>query len=168
MPTEAVLAAHPEMNVAGTIALRNLAQLSGMLNRTFKKMASPHDIASVEALNVLELLADHADTMSPLDLAEKAMVTPGATSQILKKLEASGLITRTRDKDDGRRWHVEVSPLGSQRVESCRAAAFPEEARVSSVLTEEQLGQFTEAVAILQQHILAEQPWDRDMSHGKN
>lgn len=161
MPTEAVLAAHPEMNVAGTIALRNLAQLSGMLNRTFKKMASPHDIASVEALNVLELLADHADTMSPLDLAEKAMVTPGATSQILKKLEAIGLITRTRDQDDGRRWHVEITSLGLQRVQNCRADAFPLEARVSSPLTSEQLKIFTEVLAILQQHILTEQPWAR-------
>ena len=161
LPRQEVLAAHPEMNVSGTIALRNLAQLSAMLNRVFKKMAGPYDISSVAALNVMELLADHAAAMSPLELAEKAMVTPGATSQILKKLEACAMITRTRDQGEGRRWHVEITPLGLQQVQNCRAAAFPEEARVTSALTEEQLKQLTEILAILQHHILAEQPWER-------
>lgn len=52
------------------------------------------------------------DGPSVLQLAERVHMEAGTLSPILKRLEAAGLVSRTRAREDERRVHISVAPEG--------------------------------------------------------
>jgi len=91
----------------------------------------------------------------PGDLAETLHVHPSSLTGVLRRLEASGLIRRRRDPNDGRRAILTLTPSG-QRLNDRRAgtieavvqgtlAAFPE-AKIASV--RELLGALASALGV--------------------
>ena len=56
--------------------------------------------------------------LTPTALMRTALVTSGAITQRLDRLEERGLITRTRSSDDGRAVVVSLTPAGSAAVDS--------------------------------------------------
>lgn len=65
---------------------------------------------------VLTLLLHNVDSgfMSPGDLVAALELTSGAISQILRKLETAGLVTRVRYPSDGRRVIVKLTAKGER------------------------------------------------------
>jgi DNA-binding MarR family transcriptional regulator len=61
------------------------------------------------AYRCLDLL-DQEGPMTAGHLAERARLSPGATTALLDRLERKGLARRTRDTEDRRRVLVEVTP----------------------------------------------------------
>ncbi len=61
------------------------------------------------AYRCLDIL-DQEGPMTAGRLAERARISPGATTALLDRLERSGLARRTRDTQDRRRVLVEVTP----------------------------------------------------------
>lgn len=78
---------------------------------------------------VLEALY-HLGPLSAGQLAEKILKSPGNLTLVLSNLERDGLVSRTRDRDDARRWIVSLSAAGRKRI----AALFP---RVAAAITAE-------------------------------
>jgi len=64
------------------------------------------DLSAYRALDVL----DQEGPMTAGQLAERARLSPGATTALLDRLEEKGLARRTRDTEDRRRVLVEVTP----------------------------------------------------------
>ena len=68
------------------------------------------------AYRCLDIL-DQEGPMSAGRLAERARLSPAATTAVIDRLEARGLARRTRDTDDRRRVLVEVTPQLRQRAQ---------------------------------------------------
>src|SRR6185436_17625036 len=82
------------------------------------------------AYRCLDIL-DQEGPMTAGELAQKARLSPGATTTIVDRLEEKGLARRTRDTKDRRRVLLEVTPELRRRGEQLygrpedAAAAFP-------------------------------------------
>ncbi|MFL5825972.1 MAG: MarR family winged helix-turn-helix transcriptional regulator [Thermoleophilaceae bacterium] len=59
---------------------------------------------------------DQEGPMTAGRLAERARLSPGATTALIDRLEAKGLVRRTRDTEDRRRVLVEVTPEVGERA----------------------------------------------------
>ena len=68
------------------------------------------------ALRCLDIL-DQGGPMTAGKLAERARLSPGATTALLDRLEEKGLARRTRDTTDRRRVLVEATPELRERGE---------------------------------------------------
>jgi DNA-binding MarR family transcriptional regulator len=89
------------------------------------------------AYRCLDIL-DQEGPMTAGRLAERARLSPGATTALIDRLEAKGYARRTRDTEDRRRVLVEVAPKLRQRAEELYGP--PEEgAQELSIYTDEQL-----------------------------
>src|SRR6266545_7192156 len=89
------------------------------------------------AYRCLDIL-DQEGPMTAGHLAERARLSPGATTALLDRLERKGLARRTRDTEDRRRVLVEVTP--QLREQAAQLYGTPEEgADELAAYTDEQL-----------------------------
>ncbi len=90
----------------------SLALLAAKLPRTLRALDSAPKLTSSEssALGVLV----HAGAMNLGKLAEYEQVTPASTSRTIGVLEKRGLVSRTRDKVDGRGSVVQSTARGTR------------------------------------------------------
>jgi DNA-binding MarR family transcriptional regulator len=89
------------------------------------------------AFRCLDIL-DQEGPMSAGRLAERARLSPGATTALIDRLERKGYARRTRDTEDRRRVLVEVAPELRERAEELYGT--PEEgAAALSIYSDEQL-----------------------------
>ena len=83
-------------------------------------------------------ILDQEGPMTAGRLAERARLSPGATTTVIDRLERKGLARRTRDAADRRRVLVEVDP--SLRRQAARLYGSPEDALSAfDAYTDEQL-----------------------------
>jgi DNA-binding MarR family transcriptional regulator len=62
--------------------------------------------------------------MAATELAEASMLTSGAMTNRIDRLEEEGLVRRSHDPADGRRVFVELTRKGRQRVDNATRARF--------------------------------------------
>lgn len=78
---------------------------------------------------VLEALY-HRGPLCAGELAEKILKSAGNITLVISNLERAGLISRTRDAGDARRWIIALTPAGRDRI----ALRFPQ---IAAALTQE-------------------------------
>jgi DNA-binding MarR family transcriptional regulator len=92
------------------------------------------DASAYRALDIL----DQEGPMTAGRLAERARLSPGATTALIDRLEEKGLARRRRDTEDRRRVLVETAPDLRQRAEELYGS--PEEgAQELAIYSDEQL-----------------------------
>lgn len=82
-------------------------------------------------------------------LAEEVRVQSQTLGRVLTRLEAAGLITRTRQASDRRQLKVELTESGAAAVEAARQAevnAYPNDSDISWKALREELTKFVHAV----------------------
>jgi DNA-binding MarR family transcriptional regulator len=92
------------------------------------------DRSAYRALDIL----DQEGPMTAGQLAERARLSPGATTALLDRLEEKGLARRTRDTEDRRRVLVEVTPELRRGAEQLYGT-FEDAARGLDPYSDEQL-----------------------------
>lgn len=97
-------------------SLRNLVTL---LNRRLRKQASNPDSLSVAEANVISLLTTQK-AMYPSEIGSQLNLSSQFLSQILKRLEGLGYLTRTASPDDKRKTLVSLTTRGKQIVQDSR------------------------------------------------
>jgi len=111
--------ARPELDVSGLKVFgrlhRSFLVYKNRIAETFEK----HDITD-SGFDVLACLRravpDHRLTAG--ELAEQTLVTTGGLSLRVKRLEESGLVTRSKDAADARVVYVELTQAGTALVDS--------------------------------------------------
>jgi DNA-binding MarR family transcriptional regulator len=94
-----------------------MAQLYGCMRATFAEEGM-----SVGQMVLLRVLI-HKGKATPKELAEALSVTTGNITGLLDKLEAAGLVTRTRSAEDRRVIHVELTAKARQRFRKVHRAS---------------------------------------------
>lgn len=111
--------------------LGRLSRLSLLTGAEMRKTFAAHglDAASFDVLATLRR-SDPPHSLTPTELMHSAMVTSGAITQRLDRLEERGLVIRTRSESDGRGIQVALTDTGRTLID----AALPDH-----VITEERL-----------------------------
>lgn len=94
-------------------------------------------------------------TLSPSALAEATMVTTGATSKRIARLQARGLVHRTQCDDDGRGRWISLTPTGLALVDEVVEHHLANERRLLAPLD---AGQRDALTALLRHWLLALEP----------
>ncbi|MFI6154884.1 MarR family winged helix-turn-helix transcriptional regulator [Kitasatospora sp. NPDC051170] len=111
-------AERPDLDVSPMEVFGRLKRLhrlvSAELDRTFARHGL--DAASFDVLATLKR-SGPPYRLTPSGLMQSSMVTSGAVTQRLDRLEARGLVTRTRSDQDGRSREVALTPEGHALIE---------------------------------------------------
>lgn len=91
-----------------------LKQTQHVLRKNMENRLRPHglNVAQYAVLNALDLTPD----LSNADLAKSAFVTAQSMQGIVSKLEQTGLIQRSPDKDHGRRKLTKLTSKGAETL----------------------------------------------------
>lgn len=94
--------------------------------RLHKPILEPLGLTFPQYLVLVELFASAPRTVG--DLGTRVDMDAGTITPLLKRLEAAGLVSRTRDKNDERRVLVDLTP----KAEALREAILKVTAQVKS------------------------------------
>jgi MarR family transcriptional regulator for hemolysin len=88
---------------------------------------------SLQQWLILRILSEEPQ-VSHRELAERLFVSAPTVTHHLDRLEAMGLLTRTRDTDDRRVVRVDLTPAGATRQAELEAVADATDAEVRALL----------------------------------
>lgn len=134
-----------QRGAAGLFA--RLTRLAARLEEFHQACFTPFGLRSVEyaTLRVLEL-AGSPYSLSPSRLAEVLVRSSGGVTQIVDRLEKSGLVERTPDSEDRRRVVVSLTARGLSTVQEVQIAYEAERAALLTSFGEPELIEIEVAV----------------------
>ncbi|MFD1146644.1 MarR family winged helix-turn-helix transcriptional regulator [Saccharothrix hoggarensis] len=132
-------AQRPDLDVSPMAVIGRLSRLArvvdGELGRTFARHGL--DRASFDVLATLRRSAP-PHRLTPTELMRASMVTSGAITQRLDRLQARGLVARTPNEHDGRGVVVELTDEGRDLVDRTLPDHLATENRLLAALTKDE------------------------------
>ncbi|MFF7588308.1 MarR family winged helix-turn-helix transcriptional regulator [Kitasatospora purpeofusca] len=143
-------AERPDLDVSPMEVIGRLKRLSRLVDAELKETFARHDLdfASFDVLATLRR-SGPPYRLTPTMLMQCAMVTSGAISQRLDRLEARGLVTRTPSGSDGRSREVELTEEGYALIDRALPDHLATERRILADLDEPRTAAFVAALRTL-------------------
>jgi DNA-binding MarR family transcriptional regulator len=125
----------PDLDVSPIGVIGRLHRLGGLLTEELLTVYRRHGLGEGE-FDVLATLRRTGPThaLAPGELAAHTMVTSGAISKRLDRLERDGLVHRTRDEGDGRGRVVRLTDAGRRVIDAAFAEHLANEERLLAEL----------------------------------
>jgi DNA-binding MarR family transcriptional regulator len=135
----------PDLDTSGLEVLWRISFLHKDLKRSIDKRLAKVELPNW-AFDVLASLRRQGVpyTMSPSELCEAAMLTSGAMTNRLDRLEDGGLVERHPDPDDRRSLAVQLTEKGKARIDEALKIRFEHANKVLSSLGESERGQLVD------------------------
>jgi DNA-binding MarR family transcriptional regulator len=129
----------PDLDVSPMAVLGRLARVTRLVEPELRRTFAAHGLDGA-AFDVLATLrrSDPPHSLTPAELMQSAMVTSGAISQRLDRLESRGLVTRAPSESDGRSVRVQLTTDGLELIDRALPDHVKTESLVLSGLTREQ------------------------------
>src|SRR3954465_15624752 len=117
----------------------SLRMAVGSLHKVLRRQTSLISSYSMTEMETISLISRN-DAILASELAMRTRITTQSMSQILKKFEEQGHITRTGSPDDKRKVHISLTPAGEKLVKQNRYErdAFLQK-RIESLLTDKEV-----------------------------
>ncbi|XVS63494.1 MarR family winged helix-turn-helix transcriptional regulator [Actinosynnema sp. CA-299493] len=111
-------ARRPDLDVSPMAVIGRLSRLARLVDVELGKTFAAHDLdrASFDVLATLRRSAP-PHRLTPTELMRSSMVTSGAVTQRLDRLEARGLVVRTPNEHDGRGVVVALTDAGRDLID---------------------------------------------------
>ena len=140
----------PGLDVSGMEVIGRLSRLDRAIRPLLEKVFAQHDLESWE-FDVLATLLRHGapHQLTPGQLMDSVMITSGAMTNRIDRLEQRGLVAREKNPDDGRQVLVTLTGTGRKKVGAALVDHAANEARIISALDSTQRSQFIEALRVL-------------------
>ena len=131
----------PDIDSSGKAVIGRILHLQEVILKEINKTLDRHQLKYPSYAILATLRVNGAPyQMSPKALLDTLILTSGGLSNLVRKLEADGLVRRKADHNDGRGVVVELTEAGRRRVEpAMRDHAKTELALVASLLKEERM-----------------------------
>ncbi|MEO3885384.1 MarR family transcriptional regulator [Nonomuraea sp. B5E05] len=131
-------AQRPDLDVSPMAVIGRLSRLSRLITAELRRTFDAHglDAASFDVLATLRR-SDPPHRLTPAELMRASMVTSGAITQRLDRLEARGLVTRAPSDLDGRGVHVTLTDEGHTLIDEVLPHHLATEQRVLAALPAE-------------------------------
>lgn len=137
----------PDVDVSPFEVLSRVSRLARHLERLRKEAFSGQELEqwSFDVLAALRRSGVPYE-LSPGVLLQRTLVTSGAMTNRIDRLESAGLVARRGDPEDGRGVIVRLTPAGKRRIDKCLADLL---AREQELLTELSTAQRRELAGLL-------------------
>jgi len=140
----------PDVDIWPMSVLGRIARLSRVLEREYKKFLAEHGLEPFE-FDVLTTLRRSGEPyeLTASALLKASLVTSGAITNRIDRMEVKGLVERVRDLDDRRSVRIRLTPHGREvldRIFSLHAANME---RILQPLGREECEQLASALRIL-------------------
>jgi DNA-binding MarR family transcriptional regulator len=119
------------------------------MTRLYKPLLEPLGLTYPQYLAMLVLW--EGDGIAVSELGQRLQLDSGTLTPLLKRLEASGLVGRQRDKADERRVLLHLTPAG--RALKARAAKVPAQVACAADCNLEDVGALTRRLKLLRDQI---------------
>ncbi len=125
----------PDLDVSPLGAIARLHRLADDLRGELLATYADFGLGEGE-FDVLATLRRQGDPfeLAPGEIARRTMVTTGAVSKRIDRLEADALVERRDAADDGRRRVVALTSVGRERIDAAFAAHVDNEHRLLATL----------------------------------
>ncbi|MEM7341358.1 MAG: MarR family transcriptional regulator [Actinomycetota bacterium] len=125
----------PDIDVSAMAILGRIARLDKTIRPRLDAVFAEHDLESWE-FDVLATLrrAGAPHQLTPGELLRSMMVTSGAMTNRIRRLEQRGLVARVAHPDDGRQVLVTLTQDGLQTVDAAVVAHADNQRRIVDVL----------------------------------
>jgi DNA-binding MarR family transcriptional regulator len=129
-------AQRPDLDVSPMAVIGRLGRLARLMDVELGKTFASHglDRASFDVLATLRRSAP-PHRLTPTELMRASMVTSGAVTQRLDRLEARGLVARTPNEHDGRGVVVALTDAGHELIDRVLPDHLATENRLLSALS---------------------------------
>jgi DNA-binding MarR family transcriptional regulator len=135
--------------MAQTRLSSSLRMAVASLHKALRKQASYTSSYSMTELETIGFIARNNSILAS-ELAVLTRITTQSMSQILKKFETQGLITRTASVDDKRKVHISLTPAGEKLVKQNRYERDVYlQKRIETLLTDKEVALLEKVVPIL-------------------
>ncbi|GGV21152.1 MarR family transcriptional regulator [Kitasatospora herbaricolor] len=126
----------PDLDVSPMAVIGRLKRLTRLIEADLRRTFAEHglDPASFDVLATLRR-SGPPYRLTPAELMRTSMVTSGAVTQRLDRLEARGLVARTPSETDGRVVHVALTADGRALIDQALPDHVANEHRLLSGLT---------------------------------
>ncbi|MGK5549006.1 MarR family winged helix-turn-helix transcriptional regulator [Streptomyces sp. URMC 127] len=130
-------ARRPDLDVSPMAVIGRLSRLARIVDAELRRTFTAHglDAASFDVLATLRR-SDPPHSLTPAELMRSSMVTSGAITQRLDRLEARGLVSRSPSASDGRSVVVALTAAGRELIDAALPDHVATEARLLAALTE--------------------------------
>jgi DNA-binding MarR family transcriptional regulator len=110
----------PEVDTSGTEVVGRVIWLGARCQEAIARSLSAHGLGlgDYSALAILRSQGGSDHELSPSALARATFVTTGGMANLLKRLEARGLVARRADPADGRGVLVRLTDAGRERIDA--------------------------------------------------
>lgn len=115
-------------------------------NRVYKPLLAPYGITYPQYLALVALSGQDQQTVS--QLGEKLHLESNTLTPLIKRLEAAGLVTRTRDKEDERVVRLSLTQAGSNLARTA-VGCVPEEILKATGMDRTALAELNDKLAVL-------------------
>ncbi|MFD9789979.1 MarR family winged helix-turn-helix transcriptional regulator [Streptomyces sp. NPDC059070] len=128
-------ARRPDLDVSPMAVIGRLTRLTRLIDAELRRTFARYELdpASFDVLATLRRSAP-PHLLTPAELTRTSMVTSGAVSQRLDRLEGRGLVTRTPSPDDGRVVQVALTEAGRALIDRALPAHLATEERLLAAL----------------------------------
>ena len=144
----------PDLDVSAMGVVGRLARVQRLVEAELRATFAAHDLDAA-SFDVLATLRRHASAggLTPAALMRSGMVTSGAITQRLDRLEERGLVHRTRSDADRRSVFVQLSEAGRALVDETLPDHVATEERLLAGLDPQQRELLASTLRTLLEHL---------------
>lgn len=142
----------PDMDAAGIAGLLRVLRLSAHLDRELAILCAGQGLKPGQFQVLAALRRCDPQALTATELAEAALLTSGAMTPILDKLEAQGMLRRQADDSDRRARRITITPKGRSTIDRALDLRLARHRELGSVLD---AGERDALAAILRKMLLA-------------
>ncbi len=141
----------PDVDVSGMAVIGRIGRLQRAIGPQLDRVFARHELESWE-FDVLATLRRHGPPfqLTPGRLLESTMVTSGAMTNRLDRLEQRGFLTRAKSPNDGRQVLVTLTEAGRRLVDDAVVDHAANELEMLAVLDEREQARLIELLRRLQ------------------
>lgn len=145
----------PGVDVSGMAVIGRLTRLERVIRPRLNAVFAEHDLESWE-FDVLATLLRNGEPhqLTPGQLLDSMMITSGAMTNRIDRLEQRGFVTRTRSPIDGRQVLVTLTKQGMRKVDDALVDHARNELTMIDALDDDQRGQLIDLLRVLHHAIV--------------
>ncbi len=145
----------PDIDVSGMAIIGRLSRLSAHIRPRLNRVFAQHDLESWE-FDVLATLLRHGEPhqLTAGQLMNSVMITSGAMTNRIDRLENRGLVKRVKNPDDGRQVLVTLTRKGLKKVDRALVDHAANELDIIAALSPAQQAQLVDLLRTLHQSVV--------------
>lgn len=144
----------PGVDVSGMAVIGRISRLERLLRPHLNAVFAKHDLESWE-FDVLATLVrtGEPNQLTPGELLESMLITSGAMTNRIDRLEKRGFVRRIKSPTDGRQVLVSLTPKGRQKVDAALIDHTENELRMLAALDRKQQAELIELLRLVHHSI---------------